>query len=240
MHHAGRRIKATTRESSHSHSQRSALPRSKKTASHYPLTLLAIFSVWWTLLAIAPKYRADWVLENILTLVVAGLLLWGYRHLRFSNLAYTLIFIFMCLHEVGAHYTYAEVPYREWFHSITGKDFNIVFNIERNHFDRLVHFSFGLLILPACIEIFDARAKLVGLWRYLVPVTFIMAQSELFEMIEWQAAIIFGGPLGQAYLGTQGDIWDAQKDSLAAAVGAVLSMMIYQARKAYTKKRHRV
>ena len=86
------------------------------------------------------------------------------------------------------------------------------------------------------MEIFEARANLQKVWRFIVPIAFMMAFSELFEIIEWQAAVIFGGDLGQAYLGTQGDIWDAQKDSLAAATGAVLSTIIYHRIKAFRKK----
>lgn len=91
-------------------------------------------------------------------------------------------------------------------------------------------------MLPAMVELFEARARLIGLWRYLVPVAFLMSHSEIFEIIEWQAAEIFGGPLGQAYLGTQGDVWDAQKDSALAALGAILSMTAYQAHSFLKKK----
>lgn len=196
--------------------------------SAYPLLLLMLFISWWTVLAIAPWYRQDWLLENLLVFIVVPLLIWNYRHLRFSNFSYTLIFIFLCLHEVGAHYTYAKVPYAAWLNHLIGMDINTAVGFERNQFDRSVHFLYGFLILPACIEIFEARAKLIGFWRYLVPITFIMSHSELFEMIEWQAAEIFGGPLGQAYLGTQGDIWDSQKDSAAAMIGAICSMILCQ------------
>lgn len=178
-----------------------------------PAILLLLFSLVFLGLAWRPSYREDWLLENVLVFVGVPLLVWSYPRLRLSDASYVLLFVFLCLHEVGAHYTYAEVPFGEsWF------------GAGRNHYDRLVHFSFGLLLLPAIVDIFHARAHLQGLWRYLLPVCFVMACSESFELIEWQAAEIFGGDLGQAYLGTQGDIWDAQKDSAMALLGAVLSM----------------
>ena len=195
----------------------------------YPTALLGVFLVWWLLLAIAPKYRQDWLLENVLVFIALPLLVWVYSRLRFSDFSYSLIFLFFCLHEVGAHYTYAEVPYAEWFQQLTGADFQSTFGIGRNQYDRLIHFLYGLLMLPVVVELFEARASLVGLWRYLVPVAFLMSNSELFELIEWQAAELFGGPLGQAYLGSQGDIWDAQKDSAMAMLGAVAGMVIYRA-----------
>lgn len=199
-----------------------------KNSSAYPKTLLCIFSIWWLILAIAPRYRQDWLLENVLVFVALPLFLHGFRTVRFSNLGYTCVFIFMCLHELGAHYTYSEVPYADWFKHLTGADFQATFGTGRNHFDRLIHFLFGFLMIPLVIELFNARAALQGIWRHLIPVTFMMSLSELYELIEWQAAEMFGGPLGQAYLGTQGDVWDAQKDSAMAAIGALLGLLIYR------------
>lgn len=200
----------------------------RSTSSRYPSILLGVFAVWWSVLAIAPSYRQDWLLENILVFIIVWLLVRNYRHLRLSNLSYTLIFIFLSLHEIGAHYTYSEVPLGAWIGKVDGINLNAAIATERNHFDRLIHFLFGFLMLPASVEIFQARARLMGIWKIIMPVSFLMSLSELYEMIEWQAAEIFGGPLGQAYLGTQGDVWDAQKDSFAATIGAVSSMLIYQ------------
>jgi putative membrane protein len=208
-------------------------------SAQYPLILLGVFLLWWSVLAIKPWYRQDWLLENALVFIVVPTLVWGYQRIRLSNFSYTMIFIFLCLHEIGAHYTYAEVPYRTWLLKLTGSDINALLDIDRNHYDRLVHFMYGFLLLPAYVEIFNVRAKLKKIWRFVVPVAFIMSQSELFELIEWQAAEIFGGPLGQAYLGTQGDVWDAQKDSFAAAAGAMLSMAIYHAYEYFRKNNKR-
>jgi putative membrane protein len=203
-------------------------PSREPMSARYPLILLAVFAVWWTLLAIAPHYRHDWMLENLLVVIGIALLAWHYRRLRFSNLAYTALFVFFCLHEIGAHYTYSEVPWNEWSKSLFNWDAMAAFGAQRNHFDRLVHFSYGLLIVPAVIELIEARGPLRGMWRNVVPVMFIMSNSEVYEIIEWQAAEHFGGELGQAYLGSQGDIWDAQKDSLMAAIGALLGVVIYR------------
>ena len=198
---------------------------SSLSSSRYPLSLLAAFVVWWGVLAIAPSYRQDWLLENLLVLAAVPLMVWTYPRLRLSNMAYTLLFVFFALHAVGAHYTYAEVPYDRWTQALTGHTISEVFGLQRNHFDRLVHFAYGLLVTPAVIELLDSRAPQRGLWRWLVPLLFMVAQSTIYEMIEWAAAIIFGGNLGQAYLGTQGDVWDAQKDSAMAALGATIAVV---------------
>jgi putative membrane protein len=189
----------------------------------YPAMLLALFAAFWLVLAIHPWYRQDWLLENVCVFVAVPLFVFTIRALRFSNGAYTLLFVFFCLHEIGAHYTYAEVPYDPAFRALTGHSLNALFGFERNHYDRLVHFLYGLLLLPLVRELFAARAPARGVWGFLLPILFIESNSAIFELIEWAAALIFGGELGQAYLGTQGDIWDAQWDMALAMLGAVLT-----------------
>jgi len=196
-----------------------------KPAERYPAVLLLAFSAIWAALAIAPSYRQDWLLENVLVFVAVPLLVATSRTLRFSNRAYTCIFVFFVLHEIGAHYTYSEVPWREWLH-MEGAGTGPGPAAGRNHYDRLVHFCYGLLMFPAVWELFAARASPQRIWRYVMPVTFLMAHSVVYELIEWGAAEIFGGDLGVAYLGTQGDEWDAQKDIGMATVGILAGLLL--------------
>ena len=196
-----------------------------RASGRYPLALLVSFLSWWTVLAIHPLYRQDWLLENLLVFIAVPLLVGTYRSLRLSNTAYTLLWIFFVLHEVGAHYTYSEVPYGRWFAAMTGSDLNEMLGISRNHFDRFVHFLYGLLVTPAAVQLLDARAPQKGVWRWLVPLLFMVSHSTIYEMVEWAAAVGFGGDLGQAYLGTQGDVWDSQKDSAMAAIGALIAVL---------------
>ena len=195
-------------------------------ADRYPLTLLGVFIVIFVSLAIAPWYRQDWLLENMLVFAALPLLAWGYRTLPFTRGTYACLFVFLVLHAIGAHYTYSEVPYDRAFEALAGTSLNALLGWERNHYDSMVHFLYGLLVTPAAIEILQARAPPRGLWRWLLPVCFMMSHSVLYEMIEWLAAEVFGGDLGQAYLGTQGDVWDAQKDSLLATAGSVASVIL--------------
>lgn len=188
--------------------------------------LLAVFVVYWVVLAIKPVDRHDWMLENALLLPVSLLLFWGWRHRLFSRLSHTLIFVFMCLHEIGAHYTYSLVPYDEWWKALTGGTFNDLMGWQRNHFDRLLHFLYGLLVAYPFREVFVRVARVRGFWSYFLPFDIMLSTSALFEMIEWAAAVVFGGDLGEAYLGTQGDVWDAQKDMALAALGALLAMIV--------------
>lgn len=200
-------------------------------SDRFPRTLLAIYVVWWAALAIAPRYRQDWLLENLLVFVAVPALVLAYRRLRLSNYAYGCLFAFFTLHAIGAHYTYSEVPYDAWAEWLTGSTISAWFGFERNHYDRLVHFAYGFLMLPAVVELFDAVSPPKGGWRYLMPVLFLNAHSVIYELIEWGAAEVFGGDLGEAYLGTQGDTWDAQKDMGLAFLGAVLAMAIVALRR---------
>ena len=195
-----------------------------KPAERYPAALLIAFGAFWIALAIAPSYRQDWLLENVLVLVAVPVLVATSRSLRFSNAAYTCMFVFFVLHEIGAHYTYSEVPWREWLHlqdAGTGTG-----PASRNHYDRFVHFCYGLLMFPAVWELFAVRVSAQRIWRYVLPVTFLMAHSVVYELIEWGAAEIFGGDLGVAYLGTQGDVWDAQKDIAMATAGVLAGLLL--------------
>jgi putative membrane protein len=193
-------------------------------AERYPAVLLLAFGAIWTALAIAPSYRQDWLLENVLVFVAVPLLAATSRTLRFSNRAYTCMFVFFVLHAVGAHYTYSEVPWREWLHlqdAAAGPG-----PANRNNYDRFVHFSYGLLMFPAVWELFAARASPQRVWRYVMPVSFLMSHAVVYELIEWGAAELFGGDLGVAYLGTQGDVWDAQKDMGLAVTGILAGLLL--------------
>src|SRR3982750_1058981 len=192
----------------------------------YPATLLVLFLLFAAAWAIHPSDVKDWALENALTAAGLIFLIATYRWFPLSNISYTLIFIFMCLHTIGAHYTYSLVPYNDWTKKIFGSPLNSWFGFQRNHFDRLVHFCFGFLLAYPIREIFCRVAGARGVWGYYLPLDLTMSFSMLYELIEWGTAEAFGGDLGQAYLGTQGDVWDAQKDMAIASLGALISMTV--------------
>jgi putative membrane protein len=187
------------------------------TRKSYLWTLGIIYAVWWVLMAINPHDYADWLLENALVVGAVALLFFTRNSFPLSRVSYTCIFVFMMLHALGAHYTYALVPYDKWFP---------VFEGGRNHFDRLVHFSYGLLLAYPIREMFLRIGNMRGFWGYFLPLDLTMSTSMLYELIEWGAAEFFGGELGAAYLGTQGDVWDAHKDMALASLGALLAMGI--------------
>ena len=191
----------------------------------YLAVLVGLFGVIWALLAVDPFDRRDWLLENVLLVAFAAALLASRRALPLSRISYTTIFVFLLLHTIGAHYTYSLVPWQDWLHALTGAAAPAP-PADRNDFDRLVHFGYGLLLAYPIREVFLRVAELRGFWGYFFPLSVTLSTSVLYELAEWAAAELFGGDLGIAFLGTQGDVWDAQKDMALAGAGATVAMAI--------------
>jgi putative membrane protein len=178
--------------------------------------LLFWLLVLWIITAIAPYHRQDWLIENLLVFIFAGLLIATYHQFTFTNLSYLLFGAFLSLHLIGAHYTYSEVPFGFWMQE--------TFNFSRNHFDRIVHFSYGLLNAYPFRDIFIRAAGVNLKWSYFMPIIGVLSFSSFYELLEVLVASIVSPDLGDAYLGTQGDIWDAQKDTFFALAGAMIAM----------------
>jgi putative membrane protein len=191
----------------------------------YVTLLAALLVLLAGTMAIHPFDRHDWALENVLLVAFVAALAATYRRFPLSRVSYTLIFIFLCLHTVGAHYTYSLVPYDVWWSSLTGRSLNATLGWERNNFDRVVHFAYGLLLAYPVRELLLRVASVRGFWGYFLPLDLTMSTSALYELIEWGAAVAFGGGLGAAFLGTQGDAWDAHKDMALASLGALIAML---------------
>jgi len=180
--------------------------------------LLVWLIALWVITAIEPFDRRDWLLENLLVFIYAALLIVSYRRFAFSNLSYGLFGLFLSLHLVGAHYTYAETPFGFWLQE--------TFDLSRNHYDRIVHFLFGLLIAYPFRELLLRAAGVRQEWSYLLAVVTVLGFSGFYEALEGGVAVLVSPELGAAYLGTQGDEWDAQKDTAVAFGGAVSAMSV--------------
>jgi putative membrane protein len=197
------------------------------------LVLVLLWLVFSIVLGIAPRQRADWLMEHIVVAAGLAILVVTGRWFVFSKTAYTLGFLFTCLHTIGAHYTYSEVPYLEAWASLTGEP--IPAGGTRNHFDRIIHFLYGLMLTRPWREAFYfAMTPRRDFWSHLVVVSFSMATSLLYELFEWAAAVLWGGEAGMAFLGTQGDVWDAHKDMLLATIGSVLACVVMVLRRIFT------
>lgn len=179
---------------------------------------LTIFTCIWVNTLIGTNDLNNWFLENTLTVLFMLFLIFSFRKYQFSDLSYLLICVYLCLHVYGAKYTYAENPFGYWL-----KDY---FHFGRNHYDRIVHFCFGFLLAYPMRELFLKWLKYPKTVSWILPIEITLSVSGLYELIEWAVADVFFKAQGDAYLGTQGDIWDAQKDIFMAFMGAILSTTI--------------
>lgn len=186
--------------------------------TRYLKVLLLVFVAVWVWAAINPLFPHDWLLENYLVFIFVPIIVLTGRYFRLSDVSYTLITLFMILHVIGSHYTYAEVPFGDVLQEWLGAS--------RNMYDRLVHFSFGFLLAYPIREVFLRVTKVKGFWGYYLPFDVTLAYSAAYEIIEWIAAANVDPAAGLAFLGSQGDVWDAQKDMTLAGLGAMLAMIV--------------
>lgn len=176
------------------------------------------FFLFWLSTLIFTTDLANWVLENVLVFIFLFVLIKSYNKLQFSDLSYFVIFLYLMLHVYGAKYTYAENPFGYWLQD--------VLHSSRNHYDRIVHFSFGFLLAYPMREMFLIGFKFPKWVAWFLPIEITLSVSGFYELIEYGVADILFKEQGIAYLGTQGDIWDAQKDMLLAFCGAIIATTI--------------
>ena len=184
--------------------------------NHFLHWLLAGSAAAIALSLYRPAMIVDWLLENLLVLVLFLALAFSYRRLPLSDLSYLLLFFFLCSHEWGANHKYADVPLGEWMKGWLGTD--------RNHYDRVMHFAFGLFLAYPIQEVFRRTGGPDNTWSYWIPIEASLAFGALYEMLEWIVASIVSPNAGEAFVGMQGDMWDAQKDMALGGVGAALAM----------------
>ncbi len=184
--------------------------------THFVAVLAIICALVWIITAIHPVDRQAWVLENILVVIFVAALAFTHRRLQLSNSSYLFIVLFLLLHMVGAHYTYAKMPLGLW-----AKDF---FGFSRNHFDRVAHFGFGFVLAFPVRELLLRFSGIRRGWSFWIAAGVILAVGGLFEILESMVAEIVAPGKGVDWLGGQGDEWDAQNDMLSAFLGALAMM----------------
>jgi putative membrane protein len=203
------------------HRPQDSMASNSETVSNHVffLKLLAAgYLLIWGVMAISPVSRVDWLIQNATPSVFIIGLMTSYKRFRFSTLSYLLITLFMILHVIGSHYTYAQVPLGDWM-----KD---AFGLNRNGFDRIVHFCFGLLLTHPLCELLLRGLKVNRTLAVTLSVSAVVGLSAVWEILEsWLAQLASPGA-GLNYLGAQGDVWDAQNDMAAALYGSLLSVIV--------------
>jgi putative membrane protein len=188
---------------------------------YFPHLLLSVYVIEFIALGLNPYSRAVWYAENIPIVAIVLLFVILYiRGIRFSNASYLCAMILPFLHTIGGHYTFERVPF-EWF--------NNLFGFDRNMFDRFGHFTVGFYAVPLAEYLITYKKVTTRFWANFTGICFIMAVAAVYEIIEWQYAVKEGGEAGIAFLGSQGDIWDAQKDMLMDTLGGFTSVAIVEA-----------
>ena len=183
----------------------------------YPYVLAILYTVIFIALGINPAHRELWIVEIVPAVIIFFCFVFTFKIFQFSNYAYSIMFLWLILHTIGAHYTFSEVP----FSYVTE-----FFGFGRNHSDRIAHFAIGLYAFGA--------AELVIRKKWAHPVLaivfsffFILSIAASYEIVEWLFAVLVGGNTGAEFLGSQGDVWDAQEDMLADGVGAMVALILF-------------
>lgn len=175
------------------------------------------FPVLWAFVGATSPNFTNWLLENTPSVSIIIVLAVFHKQFPFSNTSYTLIFIFLLLHLYGSQNTYAENPFGQWLKT--------EFDLQRNHYDRIVHFNFGFLLAYPLQEVLWRLFKVRGWQAYFLPVELSLSVSAFYEVVEWLVADVFFPKLGPAFIGAQGDKWDSQKDIFLATLGALITIL---------------
>lgn len=193
-------------------------------------TIGFVVIVYWASTFLFTPNKANWYTENVLTVLSLIVLLTSYKKFKFSDLSYLMFGIYLLLHMYGAEYTYAENPFGFWLRD--------TLSLGRNYYDRIVHFSFGFLLTYPMREYFKNYFDWPNWVCWVLPCEITLSFSGMYELIEWLVADLFFPAEGIAYLGSQGDIWDAQKDMSIAFIASIFAVLVIaSARKYFLKKR---
>ncbi|MEX2052073.1 MAG: DUF2238 domain-containing protein [Candidatus Paceibacterota bacterium] len=182
----------------------------------YHYFLITIFTIAWILSAIGPATPQNWLQENFIVFLWVPIIIILGRYFKLSNISYTIITVFLILHLVGAHYNYGFVPFGEILGDWTGS--------ERNQYDRLMHFLFGLLMVYPVREFFLKATNIGGFWSYFLPINIIISFSAVYEIYEWISTTTLPPELAYLFVGGT-DPWDAVKDMALALIGAVITIV---------------
>ena len=193
---------------------------------HYQRVVFLLFLVFFIGSCIEPPYLQFLLMQHVPTVLAAFLLAYLSNRFAISRLSFSSIVLFLCLHTLGARYLYSYVPYDVWSEYLLGINISESFGFQRNHYDRVVHFCYGLLLAIPIQEFERRHLRLSLALSSVLAVECIIATSACYELLEWLVAITFTPEWAGQFLGLQGDIFDAQKDMALATAGAVLSVSI--------------
>jgi putative membrane protein len=185
--------------------------------------LLVGFYVLWVVSCIQLPYPEYFAMQHVPTVCAVIALTIFERRQLLDRTGFMLVIAFLLLHLLGARYLYSFVPYDDWCARVFGFRLSDRFGFERNHYDRFVHFSFGLLLVYPLAGFFQRQLRITAPWAVVVAVSFVLAAGAVYEIAERLTAVTFAADWADAYNGQQGDAWDSQKDMALAAAGSLVA-----------------
>lgn len=189
--------------------------------------LLVIWVIFLLIITcIHPVYPNEIFLQHIPTVIMIAFFIYVTIKNNLSNKAFLCLVLLITFHIIGARWNYSNTPYNQWIKSVSGFDLHEFFGFKRNHYDRLVHFVYGLFMIIPASEIYNRWLNLPAKFSKHVAFLFVLASSLVYELMEWGIAIVMSPEQAEAYNGQQGDWWDAQKDMALAMFGALLTLVI--------------
>lgn len=177
-----------------------------------------LLASWWD-----PPKPATQALHHSLTAVALVALAWAQRRRAVPGSSFVLVLCFLSLHTVAARWLYSYVPYDDWSQAVAGLRLSDVFGWQRNHFDRLVHLTYGLCAAPVLHRYLTERRSWRNWPAAAASVEIVVSTSALYELFEWGVAVVLAPEAAEAYNGQQGDAWDAHRDMALATLGALLA-----------------
>ena len=192
--------------------------------NRFKILVLGISAIVAVITYINPVFPREQFLQQAGTILLVAVLLADLRKHWFSNLAFAGIALFMMLHLVGARYIYSYVPYQEWLQGLGDWEW---LHTTRNHYDRLVHLLFGVLLFPALVEFSQRRVTSRQVMAVMVAWLMVQAGSLIYELFEWALTLVLSPEDAEGYNGQQGDLWDAHKDMALAMLGSTIAAGYY-------------
>ena len=189
--------------------------------------LIGLCVISWIITAINPYDVEAWALEQIASVLLIGTFWWSARHINYSLTTLCGLTSLFVLHSIGTHYTYSLTPYDPFLHATFGVSLNELVGWDRNQYDRFVHFFFGVVSARVFFEYLVQRISMTNATAWFLSFHLVISTSAIYELMEWAAAIVFASDAGILYLGSQGDIWDAQKDIYLGGMGFIVALALF-------------
>lgn len=194
----------------------------------YKQNLSIVFAVFMVITWLYPLHPWEQLMHTSLTFVGAVVIWRLNKKCSMSDYDFTLIILFLVVHTIGARWLYSYVPYNDLVYFLSGINLNELFDLSRNHYDRLIHLLYGVLLTPPIVSQLGCKYKTKKINLFVITVGIIVVSSVIYEWAEWLVSLALSTQDAESYNGQQGDVWDPHKDMLLATVGSLIWYFKYK------------